>query len=579
MAFDGITVSCIKKELKEKLIGGYITKIAQPEKDELLISIKNKHETYRLVLSANPSLPLVYISEKKRQSPMTAPAFCMLLRKHIGNGKVVDIIQPSMERVVMLVIEHRDELGDLRRKRLIAEFMGKHSNLILVDENDLILDSVRRIPASISSVREVLPGREYFIPQTQKKADPFTISEEAFISTIFSKSAPLSKAIYTSLTGFSPMAGEELCVRASLDGRIPAASCSERERTHLFHIFLGFMDDIKNEDFHPAVYYENAKPAEFTVFPSELYDGFAKKEFESVFSALLVFYSEKESASRMKQKSSDLRKIVSTALERNVRKYGLQKKQLDDTKKREKYRLYGELLTAYGYGVENKIDKLECVDYNTGENITIPLDPELSALENAKRYFEKYNKQKRTFEAVEVQMKETAEDIAHLESIQTALDSAFDEADLAQISDELRQCGYMKKNAKARGKHNKAKPLRFISSDGHEILVGKNNYQNDEISFSSPCGRDWWFHAKAVPGSHVVVKSETEELPDRIFEEAARLAAYFSKGRGSSKVEIDYTLRRNLKKPSGAKPGFVVYYTNYSMMAKPDISDIKQVDA
>lgn len=579
MALDGITVSCIKKEMKELFCGGYITKIAQPEKDELMLTIKNGGAPIRLVISASPSLPLIYIADQNRTSPAVAPAFCMLLRKHIGSGHILDIEQPCLERVLIMTIEHRDELGDMCRKKLIVELMGKHSNIIFTDDEDNIIDSIKRIPASVSSVREVLPGRKYFIPQTTEKANPFEIDEETFIKDI--RSCPdisVSKAVYTNITGFSPMAGRELCARAEIDPDANPADLADDKCGALYEAFRSFISDIENGSYECSVYYEKKAPSEFSVFKSKLCEGFESKSFSSVFELLYSYYSGKEAVSRIRQKSADLRKIVSTVLERSVKKLKLQKKQLDDTKNRDKYRIYGELITAYGYNLDPDAKALETVNYYTGEEVSIPLDNSLSPIENAKKYFAGYDKQKRTFEAVTDQIAETEDDIRHLESIQNALDNASDEADLSQISDELQGSGYIKKkSARKAGKAAKAKALHFVSSDGFDIYVGKNNYQNDELTFASPAGCDWWFHSKNIPGSHVVVKSNEPELPDSTFEEAGRLAAYFSKGRGGSKVEIDYTQRKNVKKPAKAKPGFVVYYTNYSMMSVPDIDGITQI--
>ncbi len=579
MAFDGITVYSIKKELDETLCGGFITKIAQPEKDELLLTVKNNGTQYRLLISANPSLPLLYLTDQNKQGPMTAPVFCMLLRKHIGSGRIAAIEQPSLERVLIFTLEHRNEMGDPCRKKLIVELMGKHSNIIFTDEDGTILDAIRRVSANVSSVREVLPGRSYFIPQTREKLDPLTVSDEAFEQKVFGAAMPLSKAIYTSFTGFSPMAGEEIAFRASVGGETFAPSCPAELRAHVAHVFRRFLEEIRSGDFHPAIFYENGRPAEFAVFESGVYAQNEQQAFSSVSALLRAYYAQKDAVTRIRQKSTDLRKLVSMYLERNVKKLQLQEKQLKDTEKREKFRIYGELLNTYGYGLTGGEDKLEALNYYTGEMITIPLDPTLSASQNAKRYFEKYNKQKRTFEAVTELIEETKGDIEHLESIQTALDIAENEADLSEISDELKEAGYIKKRAGGKGKNraNKAKPLHFVSSDGFHIYVGKNNYQNDALTFASPYNRDWWFHAKGIPGSHVVVKSDTQELPDAVFEEAARLAAYYSKGRDAAKVEIDYTIRKNVKKPNKAKPGFVIYYTNYSMMAAPDIAGIEQI--
>ena len=457
--------------------------------------------------------------------------------------------------------------------------MGKHSNIIFTDENNVILDSIRRISANVSSVREVLPGRLYFIPQTQEKSDPLTITEENFMNTVFSKAANLSKALYTSFIGFSPLTGEEICQRSGVASELFAPECSVTIKEHIYHTFTRLIEEILLCHYKPSIYYENNNPVDFSVLESIVYASNISKDFSSVSELLNAYYSQKNAATRIRQKSTDLRKLVSTFLERNVKKLQIQQKQLKDTEKKDKFRIYGELLNTYGYEAKEGDKSLNAVNYYTGENISIPLDPTMSATDNAKKYFEKYNKLKRTFEAVSLQIKETAEDIEHLESIQNALDIASDEADLLQISDELRVCGYIKKHSgKKQARQSKAKPMHFISSDGFDIYVGKNNYQNDELTFSSPMNKDWWFHSKGIPGSHVIVKSKQNELPDRTYEEAARLAAYFSKGRTGSKVEIDYTLRKNIKKPNKAKPGFVVYYTNYSMMASPDISEIKKID-
>ncbi|MBD9157457.1 MAG: fibronectin-binding domain-containing protein [Lachnospiraceae bacterium] len=300
--------------------------------------------------------------------------------------------------------------------------------------------------------------------------------------------------------------------------------------------------------------------------------------FSSISELLERYYAEKNTVSRIHQKSTDLRKIISNALERSVRKLDLQTKQLKDTEKREKYRIYGELLNTYGYGLSGGEKSFKCLHYYDNTEITIPLDPTMTAQENAKRYFDKYNKQKRTYEAVTEQLAQTKAEIAHLESISTALDIALKEDDLVQIKEELVESGYIRRKIGGKKVKITSKPYHYVSSDGFDIYVGKNNFQNDELTFQFATGNDWWFHAKGAPGSHVIVKANSRELPDRTFEEAGRLAAYYSKNRGGDKVEIDYVQKKQVKKPGGAKPGFVVYYTNYSLMIDSDISGIRQVD-
>ncbi len=578
MAFDGITISCMARELMDKLAGGRISKIAQPEADELLLTIKTKEGNFRLLLSASASLPLVYLTESNKPSPLTAPNFCMLLRKHINGGRILSVTQPSLERILRFEIEHLNEMGDICRKYLIVEIMGKHSNIIFCTDTDQIIDSIKHVSAQMSSVREVLPGRDYFIPDTQEKANPLLITEDAFVSLVGSKAAKLSKAIYTSLTGLSPIVAEEICAEASLDSDRSANSYTSEEITHLYRCFSRYLEPLRLAQYEPVIYYEGKAPVEFSCLPLTLYQHYRKESFSSVSEVLERYYAEKNTLTRIRQKSTDLRRIVQTALERNVKKYDLQAKQLKDTEKREKYRIYGELINTYGYHVEAGSKSFEALNYYTGETIIIPLDPQIPVQENAKKYFEKYGKLKRTCEAVTKLLEETGAEIEHLRSIQTALDIALLEEDLVQIKEELMESGYIKKRAPGNKRPKiTSKPFHYLSSDGYHMYVGKNNLQNDELTFQFAKGNDWWFHAKGAPGSHVIVQTNGDELPDRTFEEAARLAAYYSANRSSAKVEIDYVEKKQVKKPNKAKPGFVVYYTNYSMMIDSDISNIQQI--
>lgn len=578
MAFDGITIANIVSELNHTITGGKINKIAQPENDELIITIKNQRQQYRLFLSASASLPLIYLTETNKPSPLTAPNFCMLLRKHIGSGKILSVTQPGMERIIRFTIEHLNELGDLCTKYLIVEIMGKHSNIIFCNENDQIIDSIKHVSAHMSSVREVLPGRPYFIPATQEKKNPWELTEDILSQEILSRPVTASKALYTGITGISPLMAEEICHRANIDGGIPTDGLSPLEKLHLSHTFLSLMEDIKSETFTPNIVYQGREPVEFAPFPLTQYEDLKTVSYPSISQVLETYYAEKNIVTKMRQKSVDLRKIVQTALERNLKKYQLQQKQMKDTEKKEKYRIWGELINTYGYGLEPGIKSMEALNYYTNETITIPLDSTLTPQENAKKYFDKYSKMKRTAEALEHLLQETKSEIEHLESISASLDIALSEDDLAQIKEEMMEYGYIRRKYTS-GKKVKitSKPFHYLSSDGFHIYVGKNNFQNEELSFKFATGNDWWFHAKGQPGSHVIVKTNGEELPDRTFEEAGKLAAYYSRGRQAPKVEIDYTQKKNLRKPNGAKPGFVVYYTNYSLLIEPDISGLTQV--
>lgn len=580
MAFDGITVANIAKELNHDLTGGRIYKIAQPESDELLITIKNNGTQYRLLLSADASLPLIYLTDKNKQSPMTAPGFCMLLRKHLQNARILDITQPGLERIIRIRMEHLNEMGDLCQKTLVIEIMGKHSNIIFLNEENIIIDSIKHISGMVSSVREVLPGREYFIPHTQDKLDPLellTASENDFFKKFSSMPMPSYKALYSAYTGLSPIIAQEICCLAGVDGDMPANVLDEHALKQIYVNLISILEKVKNGFFEPNIIYDNNTPIEFASIPLTIYRDKNNTRFSTISEVLEHYYEEKNTITRIRQKSADLRRIVQTALERNVKKYDLQLKQIRDTEKRDKYRIYGELLNTYGYNVEPGAKSMEALNYYTNENITIPLDETLTPSENAKKYFDKYGKLKRTFEALSELTVEVKEEIEHLESISTALDIALQEEDLVQIKEELIESGYIRRKGGGKKAKITSKPFHYLSSDGFHMYVGKNNYQNDELTFKFATGNDWWFHAKKKPGSHVIVKSEGKELPDTTFEEAARLAAYYSKGREQEKVEIDYLKKKDVKKPNGAKPGFVVYYTNYSMMIDSDISNIEQV--
>lgn len=629
MAFDGFVISNLVYELNNTILNAKISKIAQPENDELLFTIKGPNGQFRLAMSASASLPFLYLTDKNKQSPLTAPNFCMVLRKHIGNGRITRIWQPHMERIIHFEIEHLDEMGDLCTKTLIVELMGKHSNIIFCNANGMIIDSIKHVSSLMSSIREVLPGRTYCIPSTQSdKLNPLEATEAAFMESAMTKPVSITKAIYSSFTGISPLLANEICHRASIDGDMPVDSLDEDGKKHLFNNFTWLMEDVKNHNYCPNIIFRGNEPIDFSCFPLSGYmqqscgkimdssptnkktaavhsldashdnistcalgesnietaltntgenhtgNTYTMKEYASISEVLEQYYASKNIYTRIRQKSVDLRKIVTTALDRNRKKYQLQEKQLKDTEKREKYKVYGELIHTYGYGLEEGAKELEALNYYTNEMIKIPLDPTLDVKANAQKYFERYNKLKRTYEALTDLIEETKTEIEHLESISASLDIALTEDDLVQIKEELVEFGYIKRKRTDKKAKIKSKPFHYLSSDGYHMYVGKNNYQNEELTFKFATGNDWWFHAKGIPGSHVIVKANNEELPDRVFEEAGKLAGYYSKGRDNEKIEIDYLQKKNVKKPNGSVPGFVVYYTNYSLTIHPDISDL-----
>ena len=579
MALDGLVISNIVYELSETLTGGRINKIYQPEPDALILGIKNNRTNYKLLISASASLPLIYLTDDTPANPAVAPNFCMLLRKHINGGKILSITQPGLERILHFHIEHLNEMGDVCEKILIVELMGKHSNIIFCQPDMTIIDSIKHISANVSSIREVLPGRQYFIAETQHKLNPLEVDETSFIGKVLAQPLPVGKAIYTMITGISPLIAEELCFRASIDSGASTKALSELEQLHLYRTFEKLKEDIIEHRYQPNIVSDEGTPTEFSSTQLTCYGELQEEDFDSISEVLRYYYAARNAATRIRQRSSDLRRIVTTALERCRKKYALQEKQLKDTEKKDKYRIYGEMLNTYGYSLEPGAKSLKCINYYTNEEITIPLDPAMTPGENSKKYFDRYGKLKRTEEALTEQIADTEAEIEHLESISNALDIARAENDLSQIKEELTEYGYIKKhhsNKKGQKAQAKSKPFHYISSDGFDIYVGKNNFQNDELTFKLATGNDWWFHAKKMAGSHVIVKTPDGEIPDRTFEEAGRLAAYYSKGRTAPKVEIDYIQKKHVKKPGGAKPGFVVYYTNYSLMAAPDITGIKE---
>lgn len=579
MAFDGIVLKQVVCELQTCLIGGKVNKVYEPNGNEILLSIYANGKNYTLLCHISSSSYRLHLTTVSKPNPLNAPNFCMLLRKHLIGFRIKSISTSSLERIVTIELEGYNELNDLLSKTLVIELMGKHSNIIFVDEENKIIDSIKHVNGMVSSVREVLPGREYFIPNTMDKMDPFTVTTDTWNQQLFLKPYSISKTIYSSITGFSAVMAHELASRSLVDGDAPIQSLNGNQRSTLMKQYRRLIKEIQDKKFQPCIYLDGPVPKDFSAIPLTMYSCLKCRKIDSVSAMIETFYGEKEIISRIRQKSTDLRKSVITLLERCVKKMDLQQKQLRETEKKEIYKQFGELLNAYGYQLTSKDATLTCMNYYDDKEVTIPVDPALSTSENANRYFKKYNKMKRTQEALFEQIRENRDTIEHLESIITELEIARREEDLQFIRQELIDSGYIKKPAADKGKNKnrmpKSKPLHFISSDGYDIYVGKNNYQNEEITFRLATGNDWWFHAKKMPGSHVIVKcNDKKEPPIRTFEEAASLAAYFSKGKEASRLEIDYTQKKNIKKPRGSKPGFVVYYTNYSLVVSSDIKGI-----
>lgn len=580
MALDGISIHALVDEFNNQLLNGKINKISQPEREELLITINTQNGNKRLLISANASLPFIYITDENKPAHATAPGFCMLLRKHIGAGRIIEIQQMGLERAIRFKIQHLNDMGDITFKYLYVEIMGKHSNIIFCNEENMILDSIKHVPSSVSSVREVLPGRDYFIPAQEGKINPLESTEDYFKNQVLKKSNSIYKALISSFIGLSPTITNEICYRAGIDSDAACASLFDEHKDRLYKAFIELIDDVKNNKYNFNIYINpaNNEPVEYAPIELKMYQDMTANSYETMSEILVQYYAKRNKYTNIRQKSSDLRKIISNHIERASKKLDLQSKQLKDTEKRDKYKIYGELLHTYGYEAKPNDKSITVINYYENKELTIPLDPDLSASDNAKKYFDKYAKLKRTAEALDTYIEQSKTELELLKSIETALNIAETETDLADIRRELSDHGFIKKHSgNKKEKSKKSKPLHFVDDNGFDIYVGKNNYQNDELTFKFATGNDWWFHTKKIHGSHVIVKTNGKELPDSTYEHAAELAAYYSSGRDTDKVEIDYLQKKNVKKPASAVAGFVVYYTNYSMVVTPTLEHVKLV--
>lgn len=586
MALDGITTAAIVHELKTNLIGGRIDKIHQPVSDEIRFTVRGIGVVHKILASANSSTPRIHITQTSKENPMTAPLFCMVLRKHIGGGKIVDICQPEFERIIIIKIESTNEMGDLTTKNLILEIMGKHSNLILTDESGRILDSIKRISHEKSSVREVLPGKDYVYPPSQNKKNPLVAIQSDFLFSLhLQEGQKLQEFLYKTYTGISPIMAGEICFRAALEPSNSFQQTTTEEGERLFAAFEKVMAEVKQANFTPNIYYHpnSNRVLDFSVLEMAEFHALDHKTFPSVSSLLEGFYQERDHAYHIRQKAHDMRRLVVSNIERCVKKKEIQLKTRKEVADMEIWRKKGELLTANIYAIPQGVTTYRTIDFydeNMGE-IDITLDPTKTPSENAQKYFSRYNKAKRTLAALEVQEKQNNEELLYLESVLNAIESASDDADLSEIRTELAESGFVRRQAPKKGapRPKKAKPLHFISSDGYDIFVGKSNLQNDELTLRTADSNDLWLHTKDIPGSHVIIKTNgTGTASDATLEEAANLAAHFSKAKNSSMVPVDYTLRKNVKKPNGAKPGMVIYLTNRTIYVTPDESKVKEME-
>lgn len=577
MALDGLVVHSLASELHTKLVGGKVDKVHQPENDELVLFIRNNKENFKLVLSSSASNPRVYIAnEYKKENPIKAPMFCMLFRKYIQGGIITDISQVDFERIIKISVESFDELKEKTTKDIYIEIMGRHSNIILT-QNNKIIDSIKRIPPSVSRVRQLLPNMTYELPPAQDKANPIKgISIKSFINTLREFNGPIYKGIYSKFLGISPSVAKEICHRANLTTDDYADDKTRDELSILYRAFSDLFTKIKNDEYDPCIAIDESidKVIDFSCINLSFLDGNKFIKDESISQIIEDYYKTKDFKDRVHQRTSDLRKSISIKLDRLYHKQKKIEKELRDADNADKFKVKGELLTSYIYMIEKGMENVEVANFydENYSNIIIPLNKNLTPSENAQKYFKKYNKLKTAKIELTSQISICNEEIEYLENIMLGIENCENLEELTDIKDELIRLGYAKAPYRYKAKKDvdlTTKPNQFISSDGFTILVGKNNKQNDYLTLRIADPEDIWMHTKNIPGSHVIIKCAGKEVPDETLYQAAMLAAFYSKGRMSSQVPVDYTMKKHVKKPSGSKPGMVIYETNSTIYVTP----------
>ncbi len=583
MALDGAVVYSIKKELETKLLGCRIDKIYQSSKDEIILNVRGFGENLKVLLTVNAQSPRINITSETKQNPAEPPMFCMMLRKHLQGGKILEVSQPNFERIIKIKIQSLNDFGDMTEKTLIIEMMGKHSNIILVNDENKVLDCIKRINFEKSSVREVLPGKEYILPPNEKR-NPLVVTKTEFAEIVNNTDiTSMQKLFFATFTGVSNTLASEIMLNNNLEDNISFYKDNEENINKAFDGFTSMLDKIKHDEVAPVIYYHGEKPKDFYIFDLNIYSSleeYSKNDITSIGEMLDNFYSKKDLVNKISQKTGDLKKLLQNNIARNVKKLSLHKKAVEDGNKKDKFKLYGELITANIYQIEKGQNQLVAINYYSeeGEEITIKLDVQKTPQENAQHYYKRYNKLKRGEEMAVVQIEEISKELTYLESVLSSLDTINTEEDIMDIREELASYGYVKKQFTKNKKKKASKPLKFLSSDGFEIYVGKNNIQNDYLTTKFASKLDIWCHTKNIPGSHVIIKCDGKEVPDKTLEEACYLAGYYSKGRESSGVEVDYTEVKNIKKPNGAKLGMVIYYTNKTAFITPSESYVKSIN-
>ena len=571
MPLDAICLQAVVKEIAPVLIGSRIEKIQQPARDQLVLLLRGNR---RLFLCANPNQPRIHMTEQLRDNPSQPPMFCMLLRKHIGNGPIVAVEQSPLERVVTLAIEATDEMGEQSRFSLILEAMGRNTNLILTDKENRIVDCLRRVDLEMSQVRQELPGLFYDLPPKQEKCDPLTVTEDEFFRLLCDGESA-EQQLTGKFTAISPLIAREIVYAAHGD------SDSTVVDDRLWRSFSQWQQSVKGNSFTPNVLLRQGKPFDFTYRSIAQYGSYGESVAQESFSTLLdTFYSRREQAERVKQRGQELVKAATNARDRVRRKIALREKEYAQTQDRETLRIRGELITANLYRMERGQRVLEAQNYyeESCPTVEIPLDVRLSPQENAAKYFKQYNKAKTAEKMLRELITAGREELQYLESVLQELQLAESEQDFMDIRAELEAGGYLRKQGKKGGSFQRpSKPREFRSTAGLRILVGRNNRQNDRLTTKDAQKWDLWLHTQKIHGSHVILCTDGVEPDEQSILEAAQIAAYFSQGREGDKVAVDYTPVKFVKKPAASRPGMVIYTTYKTMYVTPDEELVKKL--
>lgn len=570
MAIDGAFLYCTLNEIRS-LIGAHADKIYQPSKEEVIITFRSFGQTKRLLLSANAISARIGFTNENPENPKTPPMFCMLLRKHI-NGRLTAVRQDGFERIAYLDFECVNEMGDTVTVTLVAEIMGRHSNIILLSGDGKVIDAVRRVNEEMSSVRRILPGVTYVPPESQNKLNLLNATDEQMLDAITNgNEVELSKAVLSSLEGVSPLFCRECAFYVAKGEDILNTELNDDKKTRLLFFLHSAKNVLENPEKFSVLYDSTGAPYDFSIVPIYQYGSlYERKEFSSPSELLDNFFLDKANKNRMKQKSADLLKIVLNALERVSRRVENQRRELTECENKDEYKIYGDLISANLYRIEKGQAETTVENfYDNNAPVKIKLKPTLSPSANAQKYYAMYKKAVTAKRLLTEQIALGETEIDYIESVFDALTRATTTAELSEIRAELEKEGYVRKNTKSKIKEKPLPPIKLTSSDGFTILVGRNNVQNDKLTLKTAAKTDIWLHTHDIHGAHVIICAENKEVPMTTIEEAAIVAAYQSKARESSQVPVDYTFVKFVKKPNGAKPGMVIFTNNKTLFVTP----------